>query len=370
MGREIAYVAAAAGFAVRLRDLDPDALMRGLAYIESTSARRIDRGRATANDHTSLVSRVTPAADDRDLSNCDVVIEAVSEVMTTKLAVLGAIDRVLPAGAIIASNTSGLSITELARATSRPAQTIGMHFFNPARVMPLVEIIRGADTSDETLAAVLALTEAFGKTPVVVSECPGFLVNRILCRGLAEAYRAAAETGASYAAADASVVAHGPAPMGPFRLGDLVGLDTLSHVLRDLTAAYGDRFSDASLTATCVADGHLGVKSGRGFYAGSPPESAPDPEGDVVASRYYFGAFDEACRAIEEVVAAMPDIDTAMRLGAGWQSGPLAWADAEGLPSVTARLEQLAETVGERFAPRAPLRTRSRDGGSFVEVAA
>ena len=368
MGREIAYVAAAAGLAVRLRDVNADALARAIAHITTLSERQVERGKASPGEHLALTGRVSAAADDGDLSVCDLVIEAVSEVMATKLAVLAAIDRVLPEGAIIASNTSGLSITELARATGRPAQTIGMHFFNPARVMPLVEIIRGTDTSDETLAATVALTKTFGKTPVVVAECPGFLVNRILCRGLAEAYRAAAETGAPFSASDASVVASGPAPMGPFELGDLVGLDTLAHVLDDLTTAYGERFADAGLTASCVADGHLGAKSGRGFYEGKPTPGVPDSLGDAVASRYYLGAFDEACRALEEEVAALPDIDTAMRLGAGWHSGPLSWADSEGLPVVAERLTGLSESVDARFVPRQPLLSRIRDAHAFAEA--
>jgi 3-hydroxyacyl-CoA dehydrogenase len=173
------------------------------------------------------------------------------------------------------------------------------------------------------MSAAETLASSLGKVPVRVRECPGFLVNRILVRALAAAYRRAAELGADMAAADAATVAGGPAPMGPFALGDLIGLDTLGHIQRDLREAYGDRFDDAGEIARRVDAGRLGAKTGAGFHDGKAPEAEPDDAGRQVAEAYYAGALDEARRCIDEDVAAPGDVDLAMRHGCGWSAGPL-----------------------------------------------
>lgn len=193
-----------------------------------------------------IARRVTPSADEGELGSCDLAIEAVPEIMDVKREIFRRLDAALPPAALIASNTSGLSITALGRETGRPHRVLGLHFFNPASVMRLVECVRGADTGDEALAAGEAFARALGKTPVRVRECPGFLVNRVLVRALAGTYRHAAATGADGAAADQAVVAEGPAPMGPFALGDLIGLDTLEHIRAHLEQAYGERFGDGA----------------------------------------------------------------------------------------------------------------------------
>lgn len=176
---------------------------------------------------------------------------------------------------LIASNTSGLSITTLAAATSRPTQVVGLHFFNPASVMKLVDLVRGEKTSDAALDTAEQFARGLGKTPVRVRECAGFLVNRVLIRAMVEAYRHADEIGAAPAAVDAAVVAAGPAPMGPFALADLIGIDTMEHVRRDLETAYGGRFLDAGVLAAKVEAGLLGRKSGRGFFAEATCRSCP-----------------------------------------------------------------------------------------------
>jgi 3-hydroxyacyl-CoA dehydrogenase len=366
MGSEIAQVAAAAGLEVVLRDVDRALVDRGLAHVRSIGERRVARGRMTPEEAEALLARIAPAVDDGPLADCDVVVEAVTEVMDVKREVFRRLDGVLRADALLASNTSGLSITELGRETGRADRVLGLHFFNPATVMRLVEVIQGADTSESTAEAGVALAQAIGKSPVRVRECPGFLVNRILVRALAEAYRRAGEAGADRAAADAAVVAEGPAPMGPFTLGDLIGLDTLDHVQRDVERAYGERFAAGGDLGRLVAEGRLGKKSGGGFYPGDPPEGAPDDAGRDVAERYYLGALDEACRCLEEGIAALPDVDLAMCLGAGWSEGPFAWADAQGLPVLQDRLSALADRAGERFAPRPPLLERAAAAVPFV----
>ena len=207
---------------------------------------------------------------------------------------------------------------------------LGLHFFNPASTMRLVEVIRGDATSDATAEAGAELVRRLGKTPVAVAECPGFLVNRVLVRALCEAYRRAAESGAGLAAADAAVVAAGPAPMGPFALGDLIGLDTLHHVQNDLVSAYGERFEDGGLMAGHVAAGRLGAKSGEGFFEGRAPEGEADDAGRDVAERYYLGALDEARRCLEEEWRAPTTSRSPCSSAPGGPKGPLTWAAGGG----------------------------------------
>lgn len=329
MGSEIAQAVASGGTEVVLFDADAGALRRGLAHIADIGGRRVARGRMTEDVAAEILARVTTSAADADLASCDLAIEAVPEIMDVKRAVFRRLDAALPAAAFIASNTSGLSISELAAETGRPGQVLGLHFFNPASVMRLVEMIGGSGTEPATLDACEAFVRALGKTPVRVRECPGFLVNRVLLRAMAEAYRHAVEIGADPAAADRAVVDAGPAPMGPFALGDLIGLDTLEHIRADLERAYGGRFRDGGAAARLVAAGCLGAKSGGGFFGGAPPVVPSDESGREVADSYYSGAIDEAHRCVHEDVAAPADVDLAMRLGCGWTDGPLAWAEAD-----------------------------------------
>ena len=326
MGSEIAQTAAAGGVEVVLLDSDPAALERGLAHVAKICERRVQRGRMTAEDAQAIVARISPTVDDTGLADCGLAIEAVPEILDVKREVFRRLDSALPAGSLLASNTSGLSISALAAETSRPDLVVGLHFFNPASVMKLVEVIRGETTSEETMVAAEELARALGKVPVRVRECPGFLVNRILIRALVEAYRRAAELGADLAAADRAVVEGGPAPMGPFALGDLIGLDTLGHIQRDLQEAYGERFGDGGEIASRVDAGRLGKKTGAGFHDDDAPEATADAAGHEVAARYYAGALDEARRCVEEEIAAPADVDVAMRHGCGWETGPLEWA--------------------------------------------
>jgi 3-hydroxybutyryl-CoA dehydrogenase len=364
MGSEIGFAAATAGLDVVLVDVDDAAVGRGLAHVQGICDRRVARGRLTAAEAAAIVGRVGGSTAVDALGRCEAVVEAVPEILALKRELWRSIDAHAPAGALLASNTSGLSISALAAETRRPGDVLGLHFFNPASVMRLVEVIRGQETTPATLARGEDLARRLGKTPVAVVECPGFLVNRILVRALAEAYRRADEIGADPASADRAVVDGGPAPMGPFALGDLIGLDTVLHVQRDLERAYGDRFAAGTSLAARVAAGDLGQKSGAGFVHGRDA-TAGDAHGPDVAERYLLGAVDEACRCLEDGIAALPDIDTAMRAGAGWEAGPLAWADALGLDAVHARLASAAGAE-ERFAPRPALRDRIAAGTTFT----
>ncbi len=328
MGSEIAFLAALAGFEVVLADIDQAAADRGLAHARETGGRQVAKGRADAGDIAAALARIAATSDDAALRGCAIVIEAVTESIDVKRVVFERLDALLPERALIASNTSGLSITALGAATSRPERVLGLHFFNPPSVMRLVEVVRGELTAPETADAGIAFVRALGRTPVSVAECPGFLVNRILVRGMVAAYRAAHAGGADPGATDAAVVEAGPAPMGPYALGDLIGLDTLASIAADLQRAYGTRFADHGVLAARVDAGLLGRKSGGGFLSAG---STPGPVSDVArsaADSYYSQAADEARRCLVEGVAERADIDLAMRLGAGWSEGPLEWSEA------------------------------------------
>src|SRR5581483_3342237 len=353
------------GLSVVLRDVDRAALDRGIAHVRRLGERAVERGRMDAGEAERILGRISPALDDESLGGVDVAIEAVPEVLDLKRDVFRRLDRVLGPGALLASNTSGLSITTLARETGRADRVLGLHFFNPASVMRLVEVIRGEETSDASIDAGEAFTRALGKTPVRVRECPGFLVNRLLTRGMLAAYRMAEALDADPAAVDVAVEADGPAPMGPFALGDLVGLDTLDHIQRDLEAAYGPRFAPSRRLGELVAQGRLGRKSGGGFFDGARPEPEPDGLARAVAQRYYLAALHEACLCLEAQVAVRPDIDLAMQLGARWSDGPLKWADGIGTSEAAARMAAAPPAGAEPLDVPAALADRAASGRSF-----
>ena len=323
MGAEIAHVAAEHGFQVLLADADLVRAQAGRERALAIAARRVERGRMDAEAAARVAAGITAVDGIAGLAGADAVIEAVPEVLDLKIAVHRDIDAVVDADALVATNTSGLSVTALGDATRNPGRLVGLHFFNPASTMRLVEVIAGAATTEATADLACDLARALGKEPVRVAECPGFVVNRVLVRAMAEAYRAAAGAPVDRLGADRAVAEGGPAPMGPFALGDLVGLDVLESIRSDLEAAYGDRFDDAGTLAPLVAAGDLGRKTGRGLV---PEGDVEDPTGTepVVAAVYYAAALDEARRLADEGVASPADIDLAMRLGAGWTEGPLA----------------------------------------------
>lgn len=322
MGAEIAHVASVAGIDVLLADADAERARAGRDRAVAIGARRVDKGRLDAALAAAAAERITAVAGIAELAGVDAVIEAVPEDLALKTRVHADIDAAVRPDALVATNTSGLSVTALADATAHPSRLVGLHFFNPASTMRLVEVIAGAATDEAVVGRAVQLAEELGKVPVRVRECPGFVVNRVLVRAMAEAYRAAAGAPADRVTADAMVVEGGPAPMGPFALGDLVGLDVLESIRADLEAAYGDRFADAGTLAPLVAAGRLGRKTGGGLV----PATDPTPTGTepVVAAVYYAAALDEARRLADEGVASPDDIDLAMRLGAGWEQGPLA----------------------------------------------
>ena len=274
MGGEIAQVVAAADVPVVLKDVEQKFVDQGLEKareVSQTQAARLVKKEKLTQDQADaqvedIVGRIRGTTDYDGFGDVDFVIEAVPEKMEVKHAVFAELDAVTPGHAILASNTSGLSITEIGDVTNRPDRVVGFHFFWPASRMRLVEVIEGDDTSPETAQAAANFALQIRKTPVRCQECPGFVVNRILMSTMSEIWRYQDESGVAPEAIDEVVKEKAGLPMGPFRVMDMSGLDTALKVSRDMLEAYGDRFYVHRGTKELVEQGHLGAKSGRGFY--------------------------------------------------------------------------------------------------------
>jgi 3-hydroxybutyryl-CoA dehydrogenase len=268
MGSGIAQVVAAAGFTVTMRDIDDDLVNKGLQTIKSYLDRAVEKEKIGAEEAASIMVRIKGKTDLKEAAgDADFVIEAVVEDIRVKKEVFADLDDICKPDTILASNTSGLSITEIASVTDRPDKVLGVHFFNPAPVMQLVELIRGFLTSDDTLVTAKSFIEKLGKAPIEVKEAPGFAVNRILCPMINEAIFVYTEDIASAEDIDQAMVLGANHPLGPLALADLVGLDTLLAVLEGLHRELGeDKYRPAPLLRKMVRAGHLGRKSGRGFY--------------------------------------------------------------------------------------------------------
>jgi 3-hydroxybutyryl-CoA dehydrogenase len=268
MGRGIAQVAAAAGLAVKLSDASRELAEAGKATIGKQLARLVDKGRTAQADADALLGRIDAVDGVGAMSGVDMAVEAATESFELKVKIFRSIDEALGADAILASNTSSISITKLAAATSRPAQVVGMHFMNPVPVMKLCEIVRGVRTSDEVYAATKALAEKFGKTTITSQDHPGFIVNRMLIPLLNEACFALQQGVASAQDIDTGAKLGLNHPMGPLELSDLIGLDTVLSIAEVLHREIGDpKYRPPTMLRNLVAAGWLGRKSGRGFYA-------------------------------------------------------------------------------------------------------
>lgn len=267
MGNGIAHVFATSGFAVTMIDVSDDALARGRSTIEKNLDRQVTKGAMTNDIAAAALSRVHVATSLDAASTADIVIEAATERTDLKFKIFQDLDRIAPAGCILASNTSSISITEIAARTQRPEQVIGMHFMNPVPVMRLVEVIRGIATSDATTAQTMALAGLLGKTPVEVNDFPGFVANRILMPMINEAVYCVMEGVGTPEAIDTVMKLGMNHPMGPLALADFIGLDTCLAILEVLHNGLGDpKYRPCPLLRKYVAAGWYGKKSGRGFY--------------------------------------------------------------------------------------------------------
>jgi 3-hydroxybutyryl-CoA dehydrogenase len=268
MGGGIAQVAAACGLDVRMADASLDLARAGKDKIEKALGKQVDKGKMTADAASLLLVRITPVATLADFAPCDLVVEAATENVNLKLELFQACDRALRPGAWLASNTSSISITKLAAATSRAERVIGMHFMNPPPLMKLVEIVRGLQTSNETYEVVSRVARKMGKTVITSKDAPGFLVNRMLMPLLSEACFALQEGLGTAEDIDTGAKVGLNHPMGPLELADLVGLDTMLSIMEVLHREFGDdKYRAPTLLRNLVAAGRHGRKTGRGFYA-------------------------------------------------------------------------------------------------------
>lgn len=374
MGAGIAGAHIRRGVPAVMLDVNAAAVEHGVAAIAKVLQDRALAGKMAAAEVTPILSKLAPGVDHAALAGCDVVIEAIVEREDVKTSLYREIAPRLKASAILASNTSTISITRMAAAAPDPARFAGLHFFNPVDRMQLVEVIRGEATSDQTVVTLVALAKRLGKSPIVVKDCPGFLVNRILFPYLNEAM-VLLEEGVPPRDLDAAATAFG-LPMGPIALADVVGLDTCLYAGQVVDRAFADRAAPHRILAALVAAGRMGQKSGAGFYSyAKGPRGVDDPalaaflpgarvkrsEAELV-DRLLLPMVGEASRVVMEgVVRDEADVDMGLILGIGFptfRGGLLRWAADVGWKEIASRMERLSP-LGARFAPTEWIRARA-----------
>ena len=385
MGGGIAQlVAHEAEVPVRLKDIDAGALADGMETAGKLFRKLQEKRRLSRTEAARRLALITPTLDYTGFGREDLVIEAIVEKLAVKQKVFAEVAAAVPDGAVLATNTSALSIDAIAADVPRPERVVGMHFFNPVHKMPLVEVIAGPRTSPEAVATVLAFTQRLGKVPVRVKEGPGFLVNRLLGFYSVEAMWLLDE-GYRIEDVDRALVDWGM-PVGPIALGDEVGIDVATEVAHTLHAAFGDRLPLQPWIGGTTEAGRLGAKSGGGFYRydgrerkdpdprvyellGLEPRIA-EPDARFLVERTVLRMVDEAARCLDEgLVADAGQVDLAMIMGTGFppfRGGPCRWADSYGVARAVATLERFAAAVGPRYEPGDALRRVAEAGGFYT----
>jgi 3-hydroxyacyl-CoA dehydrogenase len=387
MGSGIAQVLSQAGIEVLLKDVEQSFVERGLANIKRMYESRVKKEVLTPSEAEHLFANIEGTTGYDKFNNVDIVIEAALEQIEVKVDIFKQLDGNCPSRAILATNTSALSISEIAASTRRPEKVVGMHFFNPAQTMKLVEVIPGVRTSAETVKTAVELCRQLNKIPVRVKECPGFLVNRLLFPYLNEMLWVLQEGSVGPEEIDKALVELGM-PMGPCALTDMTGVDICAHVNDFLYREYGPRFQPAPLLKKMLAAKQLGQKSGAGFFVhdkdqpakkGEPKKVNPMLEelireankelGTIPKSpkkfeglRLMFPMFNEAVYAIQEEVVEPGDVDIAMEWGCGMSKGLLTIANDKGLSWCLDEMETYFAALGERFRPSWLLKKLVRAG--------
>ena len=384
MGAGIAQVVSYNGIPVVLKEVNEEFLQRGLSTIRKVYEGRVAKKRMTPEEMEEKMKLVTPTLQYEAFKEVDLVVEAVPEILKLKLEIFRELDRICSSGTILASNTSALSISGLGSATKRPEKVVGMHFFYPAHVMKLVEVIPGLQTSDDTAEEVITFAESLRKLPVKVRECPGFLVNRLLMPYLNEAVLALQEGAASIQQIDQAMCTQGW-PMGPFTLIDALGLDVCAEAGKVLWEGYGERMKPAELWVRMQELKRLGRKVGKGFYdysqAGPTDSGQLDPalEKEIEALRQKLGRpkspftperlmvliINEVVLALQEGISSANEIEIAVMAGLGYppsKGGLLHAADAMGIDTLVDTLDRFTRELGFRFHPAHRLRTMRNAG--------
>jgi 3-hydroxybutyryl-CoA dehydrogenase len=373
MGSGIAQVAAQAGHPVVLFDTRREAVDKALAGLRKTLDRLVEKGKLTAEQADGIHGRITPASDLKDLDGSGLVIEAIIEDLGLKKKLFGELEGIVPEDAVLATNTSSLSVTAIAGGLEHPERMVGLHFFNPAPLLPLVEVVPGL-ASDEALASRCAtLMTAWGKVPVLCKDTPGFIVNRVARPFYGEAIRIYEEGIADMPTIDAAMKSVG-FKMGPFELMDLIGNDINFTVTKTVWEAffYDPRYKPSFTQQRQVESGRLGRKSGRGYYAYADGAMPSFPAVDAAAAapiveRILAMLINEAADALFWQVASAKDIDLAMTKGVNYPKGLLAWADELGAAHWLAVLEKLQAAYGEdRYRPSPLLRRVAGAGGRLA----
>jgi 3-hydroxyacyl-CoA dehydrogenase/enoyl-CoA hydratase/3-hydroxybutyryl-CoA epimerase/enoyl-CoA isomerase len=390
MGGGIAYQSALRGTPIVMKDIAQTSLDLGMREAAKLLDKQVGSGKMPEEKARKIREAIVPTLDFAGFEHADVVIEAVIENIGVKRTVLADVEQRISRDAVLASNTSSLSIADLSSALTRPESFVGMHFFNPVPVMPLVEVVRGPRTSAEAVATIVQYARSMGKTPVVVADCPGFLVNRILTAYIV-AFLLLVRDGVDFVTIDAAMEAFGW-PMGPAYLQDVVGMDTASHVIDVISAGYGPRMNvDAPhAVALMAANGRLGQKSGFGFYryvqdakgrpqklpaddthallASVQPHGVRDVPEDEIVLRMMLPMIVEAARCLDEQIAeSAGDIDMSLILGIGFPrhlGGALRHADSLGARQVVAACERFA-SLGRLYEPPPGLRALAESGGRY-----
>jgi 3-hydroxyacyl-CoA dehydrogenase/enoyl-CoA hydratase/3-hydroxybutyryl-CoA epimerase len=386
MGGSIAELIASHDVPVILKDIEQEALDSGLRHANELLQKAASKGRFSSGEAGLKFALIQGTLSYDKFSEVDLVIEAVVERMAVKQQVLQDVEERVPSHTIFATNTSSLSVTTLAEASSRPDRVVGIHFFNPVHRMPLVEIVRTEATSEEVLAAAFSFAVAMGKTPVLVADRPGFLVNRLLSPYLNETGYLL-DGGADVLSIDAALEEFGM-PMGPCRLLDEIGLDVADHVSAEMERAFGQRMRAGGVVDGLRGEGLLGRKNGRGFYryeggkqdgvepvvakrySGKAGADAPDAE--EIRRRTLYLMVNEAAYAIEEgVVGTAGELDLSLVMGIGFppfRGGLLSWADREGIPNIVDRLSNFEERLGDRFTAAGLLRSMAEEDLTFTDA--